>query len=92
VLDFGLAVWARPEPLPEGDIDLGVIAGTPGDMSPEQARGKPVDRRSDIRAFGAVLYEMLTGRPAFKGTTVSETLLKADRRTTGSSGSLPERS
>ena len=50
-------------------------------MAPEQARGKAVDRRADIWAFGAVLYEMLSGRPAFAGETVSDTLaavLKTD--------------
>jgi serine/threonine protein kinase len=43
-------------------------------MSPEQAKGKPVDRRADIWAFGVLLYEMLTGRMAFSGETTSETL------------------
>ena len=83
VLDFGLAkVLAAegserdPSPLPiaaEGTRE-GVIAGTAAYMSPEQARGKAVDKRTDIWAFGAVLYEMLTGRPAFRGETTSDTI------------------
>ena len=52
----------------------GVILGTAAYMSPEQARGRPADKRADIWAFGAVLYEMLTGRRAFPGETVSDTL------------------
>jgi Tol biopolymer transport system component len=59
----------------------GMILGTAAYMSPEQARGKPVDKRADIWAFGALLYEMLTGRRAFDGETVSVTLaavLKTD--------------
>jgi len=51
-----------------------MIVGTAGYMSPEQAKGKPVDKRADIWAFGCVLYEMLTGRQAFHGETATETL------------------
>jgi eukaryotic-like serine/threonine-protein kinase len=86
VLDFGLAkaidstsresVDARRLPAP-GVLatGAGVIVGTAAYMSPEQARGRPVDRRADLWAFGAVLYEMLTGRPAFPGETVSDTIV-----------------
>jgi serine/threonine-protein kinase len=54
----------------------GVILGTAGYLSPEQARGKPVDRRTDIWSFGCVLYECLTGKVAFPGETVSDTIAK----------------
>jgi eukaryotic-like serine/threonine-protein kinase len=84
VLDFGLAkVFATDgaradlSQVPQITIEEtreGVIAGTAAYMSPEQARGKAVDKRTDIWAFGGVLYEMLTARPAFRGETVSDTI------------------
>jgi serine/threonine-protein kinase len=70
LLDFGLADVAQEPPT----TDAGTIAGTPAYMSPEQARGDPVDKRGDIWAFGAVLYESLSGKAAFEGHTTSETL------------------
>ena len=84
VLDFGVAkVFSREEsagdasPSPptarEATVD-GVIAGTAAYMSPEQARGKPIDKRTDIWAFGCVLYESLTAQPAFSGETVPDTI------------------
>ena len=84
VLDFGLAKAASgdasgPDPTQSpahtiGGTRGGVILGTATYMSPEQARGKPVDKRTDLWAFGCVLYEMLTSRPAFAGDTVSDTI------------------
>ena len=84
VLDFGLAKVFQEE-TPETDSSMsptltrdatrvGVILGTPAYMSPEQAKGKKVDKRTDIFAFGAVLYEMLTGKKAFPGEGVSDVL------------------
>jgi hypothetical protein len=55
---------------------MGIILGTAAYMSPEQARGKAVDKRSDIWAFGCLLYEMLSGRSAFGGETISDTIAK----------------
>jgi serine/threonine protein kinase len=87
VLDFGLAKLIAQEEAgspeqetvtEEGDAGRlsrpGMVAGTAGYMSPEQAAGKKVDGRSDIFSFGAVLYEMVTGRRAFAGNSTAETL------------------
>jgi Tol biopolymer transport system component len=85
VLDFGLAKALGPRsseihmsamPTIEGGSMLGTVIGTPGYMSPEQARGKEVDTRTDIWAFGCVLYEMLTARQAFGGETVTDVVAK----------------
>jgi eukaryotic-like serine/threonine-protein kinase len=84
ILDFGLAkaIWRH-----EGTANLaqlargtalesvaGQVVGTPGYMSPEQARGERVDKRADIWAFGCLLYELLTGKRAFPGETIQDTI------------------
>jgi len=79
VLDFGLAK-AAPDELQSSTVAMGAtregtILGTAAYMSPEQARGQAVDKRTDIWAFGCVLYEMLTGHAAFPGETVSDTIV-----------------
>jgi serine/threonine-protein kinase len=88
VLDFGLAKAFNPglatpsAPLVSNSPTLasptvtigGVILGTADYMAPEQARGKPVDKRADIWAFGVLLYEMITGRRPFHGETLSDTI------------------
>ena len=81
VLDFGLAKALADEPasdpsqsptLSAAPTRAGVILGTASYMSPEQARGKPLDTRTDIWSFGCVLYELVTGRQAFNGETVTD--------------------
>ncbi len=75
VLDFGLAkTIADDAAFAQGHTVEGAILGTAGYMSPEQARGQPVDKRTDIWAFGCVLFEMLTGRAPFARETMSDTL------------------
>ena len=84
VLDLGLARVIEPAALPTdfsesptvttGGTRSGVILGTAAYMSPEQARGRPLDKRTDIFSFGCVLFECLTGRLAFPGESVTDTL------------------
>ena len=87
VLDFGLAKALEPASAIRADVTtsptitspammtgMGVILGTAAYMAPEQAKGRPAHRRSDVWAFGCVLYEMLTGKRAFQGEDVSDTL------------------
>ncbi len=82
ILDFGLAKLTQPEdasgatqtPTVSGETAAGIVMGTVGYMSPEQAMGKPLDFRSDQFSFGSILYEMATGRRAFARNSVPETL------------------
>jgi eukaryotic-like serine/threonine-protein kinase len=84
VLDFGLAKALAEDSAPDASISptmtamasrLGVIVGTAAYMSPEQAKGKPVDKRTDVWAFGCVLFEMLTALPAFPGEDVTDVIV-----------------
>jgi serine/threonine protein kinase len=105
VLDFGLAKALDPSSAMLADVSnsptitspammtgQGVILGTAAYMSPEQAKGRLADKRSDVWAFGCVLYEMLTGRRPFEGEDVSDTLasvLKSDPEWTAIPASVP---
>jgi len=81
ILDFGLAKLMQPQPGSErsaptigSETEPGLVMGTVGYMSPEQVRGQNADHRADIFAFGAILYEMLTGKRAFQKPTSPETM------------------
>src|SRR5207248_2851016 len=84
ILDFGLAkalsgdarspMTSHSPTLSLAATQAGVVLGTAAYMSPEQAKGKEVDRRADIWAFGVILFEMLTGKSMFSGETASETM------------------
>jgi Tol biopolymer transport system component len=82
ILDFGLAKLTHQEeggqatnlPTASAGTEPGVVMGTLGYMSPEQVKGKPADARSDIFSFGAILYEMLSGKRAFQGDSAAETM------------------
>jgi Tol biopolymer transport system component len=81
ILDFGLAkLKSEKDGEPQTDLrtvsgtEPGVVLGTMGYMSPEQVRGKPADKRSDLFSFGAILYEMLSGQRAFRGDTAADTI------------------
>ncbi|HEY3172568.1 MAG TPA: protein kinase [Thermoanaerobaculia bacterium] len=82
ILDFGLAKLTQPDkagpqtnlPTETAGTEPGVVLGTLGYMSPEQVRGRPADARSDIFAFGAILYEMLSGKRAFHRDTAADTM------------------
>ena len=101
VLDFGLAkaiepvgaispgVTQSPTITTPAMTQAGLILGTAAYMSPEQAKGQPADKRSDVWAFGCVLYEMLTAKRAFDGEDVSDTLA-AVLRSEPAWGALPD--
>ena len=107
VLDFGLAKALEPAgsiagaatisptiTSPAMMTGIGMLLGTAAYMSPEQAKGRPADKRSDIWAFGCIVYEMLTGRRAFEGEDVSDTLanvLKSSPEWSALSADVPPR-
>jgi serine/threonine protein kinase/tetratricopeptide (TPR) repeat protein len=76
ILDFGLAKLTRAGSRDQQHAtEAGLVMGTVGYMSPEQVRGQPVDYRTDVFAFGAILFEMLTGRRAFQKSTAADTMI-----------------
>ena len=99
LLDFGLATQTHPTPGSDSGLltrevhtGPGTVMGTVGYMSPEQVRGEAVDHRSDIFSFGVVLYEMMTGRQAFRRETTAESMtaiLKEDPPELSTSGTAP---
>ena len=102
VLDFGLARTETTPAVP-GDsshsptmtvhadaTEAGMILGTAAYMSPEQARGRPVDRRGDVWSFGCVLYECLAGRPIFTGETTSDLIARILEREPDWTLALPD--
>ena len=93
ILDFGLAKLASPEGLPSDLCSTsltpsGLVLGTVGYMSPEQANGQRLDFRSDQFSFGLVLYEIVTGKRAFRRSTAAETLVAILREQPEPMGSL----
>jgi eukaryotic-like serine/threonine-protein kinase len=89
ILDFGIARVLRTDTVADtansptmlgGSTDAGIILGTAAYMSPEQARGKSVDKRADIWAFGCIVFEMLTGAPTFSGESTTDILADVVKR------------
>ena len=97
ILDFGLAKVVGPRSAAESTIAMGAtesgtVLGSVGYMAPEQVRGEPADHRSDLFAFGCILYEMISGRRAFRALTAAETMtqiLRSDPSPMAAPGRVP---